>query len=151
MKPAVPPQVPDDETVMALRRDLARQIADAVAASDETPSAAARRLGIAPTTLRRVLRGRVENISLEWLLKVSVCLGLSLTLLTGRVAEEAAVYRAGTIGRTPSGTSALAEAGRAARIAQEARMTPQQRIEAFVHHSRALGEWQAAARGRPRS
>jgi predicted XRE-type DNA-binding protein len=140
---------------MALRRDLARQIADAVAASGETQSVAARRLGIHQPTLSLVLRGRVEDLSLEWLLKVSVRLGLSLTLLTGRVAEEAAVYRAGTTGRTPSGTSALADAGRAARIAEEARMTPQQRIEAFIHHSRTLGEWQAAARaallGRRRS
>ncbi|NJN05183.1 MAG: XRE family transcriptional regulator [Rhodobacteraceae bacterium] len=83
---------PDEAAVQALRSDLALQIARHVGRDGLTQVAAARRLAIPQPTLSKIMRGQVQAVSLELLLKVATRAGLSVVLQTGRDAAEAGVY-----------------------------------------------------------
>jgi predicted XRE-type DNA-binding protein len=137
----------DEETIEVLRRDLAARIADHLDASGESQSQAARRLGVHQPKLSLLVRGRTDSLSLEWLIKVGIRAGLSLKLSTGRSSRDATVTVSPTQVATdgPSGSS-VAAAARASRLAAEARMTPEQRIEAFIRHNAALEELRRATR-----
>jgi predicted XRE-type DNA-binding protein len=104
---------PELAAIRALRSDLALQIARQVGREGRSQSAAAARLGIPQPTLSKVMRGEVQAISLELLLRIAMRAGLPVVLQTGRDPAEAGVYAAGSVlgrARTPS------------RLADEARL-----------------------------
>jgi predicted XRE-type DNA-binding protein len=103
--------LPDDATIRSLRRDLALQVSRAVRALGITQVAAAKRLGVPQPTLSKLINGRIDHLSIELLIRVAVRAGLSLTLLTGEVPEEAGVFVSSPKSHPPrlSGGSALAE------------------------------------------
>ena len=86
---------PDQTAIKTLRSDLALQIARHVGRDGQTQVAAAKRLAIPQPTLSKIMRGQVEAVSLELLLKVAVRAGLSVVLQTGKDAAEAGVYVSG--------------------------------------------------------
>jgi predicted XRE-type DNA-binding protein len=86
---------PEQAAIHALRSDLALQIARHVGRKGLSQSAAAARLGIPQPTLSKVMRGEVQAISLELLLRIAMRAGLPVVLQTGKDAAEAGVYAAG--------------------------------------------------------
>lgn len=125
-----------DETIEALRRDLALQIARHVGRDRRTQSAAAMRLGIPQPTLSRIMRGQVEAISLELMLKVATRAGLSVVLQTGSDPAEAGVYVTGAAPAAPARSkSRLAELARQATSESVRSLTPEKRLEAQLRHS----------------
>jgi predicted XRE-type DNA-binding protein len=127
---------PDQAAVQALRSDLALQIARHVAGAGRTQIAAAKRLGIPQPTLSKIMRGQVEAVSLELMLRIAVRAGLSVVLQTGKDPAEAGVYVSSATPSWPPRTpSRVAEAARNA-VSESARsMTPQMRLEAQLKHS----------------
>jgi predicted XRE-type DNA-binding protein len=140
--------VPDEATIHSLRRDLALQVSRAVRQLGATQVLAARQLGVPQPTLSKVINGRVENLSIELLIRIAVRAGLSLTLHTGGVAEEAGVF-VSTADRSPipgRGKSRLADEARQSLQVSDRRLTPSQRLEAFLEHNQLLAELQQAGR-----
>lgn len=120
---------------MALRGDLALQIARHVERGELTQSAAASRLGIPQPTLSKIVRGQVESLSLELLLRVAMRAGLSVVLQTGKDPAEAGVYLAA--GTTPASTripSKLGEYARAAANDSLRTLSPKERLKAQLTH-----------------
>jgi predicted XRE-type DNA-binding protein len=133
---------PDFATVRALRADLALQIARHVARSGETQIAAARRLSIPQPTLSRIAQGRVEELSLELLIRIAVRAGLPVVLQTGKTPAEAGAYVSVT--GTSAATDSTAAGRRPSRLGEQARkesvemarrLTPEQRLEAYARHN----------------
>lgn len=126
----------EQATIQALRGDLALQIARHVGREGASQAAAAKRLGIPQPTLSKIMRGQVDAISLELMLRIAMRAGLSVVLQTGKEPAEAGVYAAGV---TPSGRARIAS-----RIADEARratsksarsLTPERRLAAHLRHN----------------
>lgn len=92
----------EQQTLLALRSDLALQIARAVGASGQTQTAAAASLQLPQPTLSRIINGRVEGLTVELLIRVAVRLRLPLSLQTGLDAREAGVFLASGPGPGPS-------------------------------------------------
>lgn len=127
---------PDEAAVQALRSDLALQIARHVGRDGLTQVAAARRLAIPQPTLSKIMRGQVQAVSLELLLKVAMRAGLSVVLQTGRDAAEAGVYVSGVPTAKPARIqSRLAEEARLAVSESVRSLSPEQRLEAQLKHS----------------
>lgn len=127
---------PDQAVIRALRRDLALQIARHVRRSGQTQAAAAGRLAIPQPTLSKVMRGDVEAISLELLLKVAVRAGLAVVLQTGNHPAEAGVYASNLAASRPERTkSRLSEQAHHAVNGSVRAMTPEQRLQAQLKHS----------------
>lgn len=125
-----------DRTVQALRSDLALQIARHVRRSGQTQVAAARRLAIPQPTLSKIMRGRVDAVSLELLLKLTVRSGLPVVLQTGRDPSEAGVYVSSNATPAPARSrSRLADEAQIAAIESMRALTPKQRLEAHLKHS----------------
>jgi len=141
-----------DRTIQALRSDLALQIARHVRRSGQTQVAAARRLAMPQPTLSKIMRGRVEAVSLELLLKLAVRLELPVVLQTGKDPSEAGVYASGLPEATPARLpSRLADAARLAASESMRALTPAQRLEAHQKHSELVGALHRAGleHGRP--
>lgn len=135
---------PDIATIQALRSDLALQIARCVTGAQANQTVAALKLGIPQPTLSKIMNGRVSDLSLELLIRISVRAGLPVVLLTGNVPEEAGVFVSG-----PSKVQAAKRTGTRSRVAEEARdalmesalrLTPEQRLEAFLRHNELVAE-----------
>jgi len=127
---------PDQATVQALRSDLALQIKRHVARDRQTQVAAAKRLAIPQPTLSKIMRGQVEAVSLELMLKIAVRAGLSVVLQTGKDAAEAGVYVSGITTSKPARIqSRLANEARLAVIESVRALSPEQRLEAHLKHS----------------
>lgn len=140
---------PDQAVIRALRSDLALQIARHVRRSGQTQSAAAGRLAIPQPTLSKVMRGDVEAISLELLLRVAVRAGLSVVLQTGQDPAEAGVYVSGIATSKPARMkSRLAEEARHAASEAARSLTPEQRLEAQRKHSELVVALQRAGMAR---
>ena len=138
---------PDAATIQSLRRDLALQVSRALPQLGATQVVAAKRLGLPQPTLSKLINGRVDNLSMELLIRVAVRAGLSLTLHTGEVPEEAGVFVSSS-DRHPiaSGRSQVAgEARRSVELAHR-RLAPAQRLEAFLEHNQLLAELHQAGR-----
>ena len=131
---------PDQATVQALRSDLALQIARHVGREGQTQAASAKRLGIPQPTMSKIMRGRVELVSLELLLRIAARAGLPVVLQTGKDPSEAGVYVSGHATTRPARIkSGVAEAARSA-VSESARsMTPEKRLEAHLKHSELVG------------
>lgn len=80
----------------------------------------------------------MSDLSIEFLLRVAVRAGLALTLQTGRDAEEAGASRALE--------SKLARQARESLLESERRLTPAERLEAFLEHNQLLGAFHQAGR-----
>lgn len=140
---------PDQAVIEALRSDLALQIARHVGRDGLTQVAAAKRLAIPQPTLSKIMRGRVEAVSLELLLKIAVRAGLPVVLQTGKDAAEAGVYVSGI---TPSGParskSRLADRARLAVNESVRSLSPEERLEAHLKHNELVTALQHAGMGR---
>ncbi|MEZ5458403.1 MAG: hypothetical protein R3E65_03415 [Steroidobacteraceae bacterium] len=84
--------VRDEQTLLNLRRDLALQIARHVRRARKSPAVMACRLGVAESTLRSILNGRVSSVSLEFLIRVAVRARLKFVLQVGRAPSEAGAF-----------------------------------------------------------
>jgi predicted XRE-type DNA-binding protein len=138
---------PDVATVMALRLDVAHQIARRMKHLGASQLAAAKHLGIPQPTLSKIVNGRVSDLSLELLIRIAVLAGLPMTLQTGRIPEEAGAFVSGTsIRGSRAHASALSDEARDSLARSERRLTPAQRLEAFLEHNQLVGELHAAGR-----
>ena len=127
---------PDQAAVKALRSDLALQIARHVSRDGHTQVATAKRLAIPQPTMSKIMRGQVEAVSLELMLKIAVRAGLSVVLQTGKDPAEAGVYVSGLpISKPARIKSRLAEEARHAVSESIRSLTPEERLEAHVRHS----------------
>jgi hypothetical protein len=97
--------------------------------------------------LSKIVNGRVSDLSIELLLRVAVRAGLSITLQTGREAAEAGAFLSGFGRGSPRASgSRLAGEARASLLKAELRLTPGERMEAFLEHNQLLGELNVAGR-----
>jgi len=138
---------PDSATVAALRSDVALQIARYTHRLGTTQLAAARQLQLPQPTLSKIVNGRVSDLSLELLIRVAVRAGIPMTLQTGQVPQEAGVFVSGSRLRSSrTSQSKLADAARASLSQSEQRLTPSQRLKAFLEHNQLIGALQQAGR-----
>ena len=138
----------DQATIQALRADLALQIARHVGRDGRTQVAMAERLAIPQPTMSKIMRGQVDTISLELLLKIAVRAGLPVVLQTGKDPAEAGVHVSGIATSRPARIqSRLAEEARRA-VSESARsLTPEQRLEAHLKHSELITALHRAGKG----
>jgi len=131
---------PDDATIQRLRSDLALQLARYTHRLRVNQVAAAKQLRLPQPTLSKIINGRVSDLSLELLIRVAVRAALPITLQTGVVPQEAGAFSIAT--RSRSSRAFYSELGDAARQsliqAETTRLTPSQRLEAFLEHSQLL-------------
>ena len=139
---------PDEGTIYSLRRDLALQVSRAVSQLGATQVLAAQQLGVPQPTLSKLINGRVDSLSIELLIRIAVRAGLTLTLHTGDVAEEAGVFASTSAEHAMprKGRSPLADEARHSLVASDRRLTPSQRLEAFLEHNQLLAELHQAGR-----
>ena len=140
--------LPDEATIHSLRRDLALQVSRAVRRLGATQVVAAKKLGVPQPTLSKLINGRVDSLSIELLIRIAVRAGLSLTLHTGDVPEEAGVFVSNSDRHPPPirGKSQLADEARHSLEVSDRRLTPSQRLEAFLEHNQLLSELHQAGR-----
>jgi predicted XRE-type DNA-binding protein len=140
--------LPDEATIQSLRRDLALQVSRAVRQLGVTQVLAAKQLGVPQPTLSKLINGRVDNLSIELLIRIAVRAGLSLTLHTGAVPEEAGVFVSISDQNTPAKRrrSQLADDARRSLEVSGRRLTPSERLEAFLEHNQLLAELHQAGR-----
>ena len=137
---------PDEATVQSLRRDIALQVSRHVLRLGVTQSAAAKALSVPQPTLSKVMNGRVTDLSIEFLIRIAVRASLPVTLQTGRAPEEAGVYICGFARNSHAPRSKLAREARESLMDSERRLTPAQRLEAFLEHNQLLGALHQAGR-----
>ncbi|MEO8064082.1 MAG: XRE family transcriptional regulator [Pseudomonadota bacterium] len=138
---------PDIATVQALRSDVALQLARFTQRMGVTQVVAARRLGLPQPTLSKILNGRVSDVSLELLIRTAARAGLSMTLQTGRVPQEAGAFVSGTHSSpSRSSRSKLGDEARESLNQSASRLTPTERLQAFLEHNQLLGALHQAGR-----
>jgi predicted XRE-type DNA-binding protein len=139
---------PDQAVVRALRSDLALQIKRHVERDGQTQVATAKRLAIPQPTMSKIMRGQVEAVSLELMLKIAVRAGLSVVLQTGKDPAEAGVYVSGVTTSNPARIkSRLAEEARHAVSESVRSLSPEKRLEAHLKHSELVTELHRAGIG----
>ena len=138
----------DSLTIHALRSGMALQLARFVQRDGASQSAAAKRLGIPQPTLSKIMRGQVDSLSLELLIRIAVRAGLPFVLQTGKEPMEAGVFVS-----APSSTGSAVgrlhcsgedEGAQAALSTVVRRRKPPERLEALATHSHALSEERVA-------
>ena len=138
---------PDIATVQALRRDVALQLVRFTQRMGLTQVAAAKRLGLPQPTLSKIINGRVSEVSLELLIRAAARAGLPLTLQTGRVPQEAGAFVSGVHSRPHRATrSKLGEEAQYSSMQSASRLTPTERLQAFVEHNQLMGAMHRAGR-----
>ncbi|MGH8863742.1 MAG: helix-turn-helix domain-containing protein [Burkholderiales bacterium] len=138
----------DQAAVQALRSDLALQIARYVGRDGQTQVATAKRLHIPQPTMSKIMRGQVEAVSLELMLKIAVRAGLPVVLQTGKDPAEAGVYVSGITTSKPARIkSRLAEEARQAASESVRSLTPEKRLEAHLKHSELVTALHRAGMG----
>lgn len=134
-----------EATIGRLRSDLAMQIAGWVRRRELTQLAGAKRLGIPQPTLSKIMNGRVSELSLELLIRITVRAQLPIVLQTGKDPAEAGAYSSEVDLPEPGGTrSRVADEARQSLSAASQRMTPAGRLEAHARHSELLAEFRRA-------
>lgn len=84
----------------------------------------------------KIANGRVDELSLELLVRIAVRAGLQLVLQIGAVPEEAGAFLSGSVPAARTGTrSKLADDARESQLATIRAMTPEQRLQAHLNHS----------------
>ena len=126
----------EQATIQALRGDLALQIARHAGRDGASQATTAKRLGIPQPTLSKIMRGQVDEISLELMLRIAMRAGLSVVLQTGEDPAEAGVYAsgAGPPGRARI-ASRIADEARRATIESSRSLTPEKRLAAHLKHN----------------
>jgi len=135
----------DTLTIQALRSDMALQLSRFVQREGASQVATAKRMGIPQPTLSKIVRGEVDSLSLELLIRVAVRAGLPFVLQTGKDPEEAGVYVSGRSLPQRSQPSALGIQARETLSQSMFRLSPQERLEAHLQHSELLAELRQAA------
>jgi len=136
----------DDATIQALRSDLALQIARRLRRDGQTQVAAAKALGIPQPTLSKIMRLRVDELSLELLLRVAVRAGLAVVLQTGKDPTEAGVYSCGLeVTHRKRNRSALADRAREMLIQGARFRSAERQLEAHLEHNKLVNELHRAA------
>ncbi len=134
-------------TVQALRSDVALQLARFTQRMGVSQVAAAKRLGLPQPTLSKIINGRVSNISLELLIRAAARAGLPIALQTGRVPQEAGAFVSGARSRSSRAfRSKLGEEAQDSLIQSSGRLTPTERLQAFVEHNQLMGALHQAGR-----
>jgi predicted XRE-type DNA-binding protein len=142
---------PDAATINSLRRDVALQIARRLQRRSLSQLAAARELDVPQPTLSKIMNGRVDDLSLELLIRIAVRLRLPLVLQTGEVPAEAGAYLpVGFDPPQPNSGSKLADGARDSLNESFRRLTPEQRLDAFLEHNELVSELHAAGRAAER-
>jgi predicted XRE-type DNA-binding protein len=137
----------DIATVQALRSDVALQIARHARRMGVTQLVAANKLGLPQPTLSKIMNGRVSDLSLELLIRTAARAGLAMTLHTGRVPQEAGAFVSGS--HSPTSRASRSKLGEEARESLEhsaSRLTPTERLQAFLEHNQLLGVLHQAGR-----
>ncbi len=137
----------DIATVQALRSDVALQIARHARRMGVTQLVAANQLGLPQPTLSKIINGRVSDLSLELLIRTAARAGLAMTLHTGRVPQEAGAFVSGS--HSPASRASRSKLGEAARESLDhaaSRLTPTERLQAFLEHNQLLGVLHQAGR-----
>jgi predicted XRE-type DNA-binding protein len=138
---------PDFETVRALRRDVALQIARYTERLGISQLAAAKQLDVPQPTLSKIVNGHTSDLSLELLLRIAVRAGLRMTLQTGLIPQEAGAF---VSARRPSSVRAFPSkvVARTHALLKESlrELTPAQRLEAFLEHNQLANELREAGR-----
>ena len=137
----------DIATVQALRSDVALQLARYTQRMGATQVEAARQLGLPQPTLSKIINGRVSDVSLELLIRIAVRAGLFITLQTGRGPQEAGAFNSVThSGSSRAFRSKLGDAARQSLLQSESRLTPSQRLQAFLEHNQLQSALHEAGR-----
>lgn len=140
-------EAPDMAVIQALRRDVALQLARFARRLGVTQVEAAKRLGLPQPTLSKILNGRVSDLSLELLIRTAARAGLPMTLQTGRVPQEAGAFVSGTPSPpSRSSPSKLGEEVRDSLKQSASRLTPAERLQAFLEHNQIMGALHQAGR-----
>jgi predicted XRE-type DNA-binding protein len=127
-------------TVQALRSDVALQIARHAQRMGVTQVMAAKQLGLPQPTLSKIINGRVADLSLELLIRTAARAGLPMTLQIGRVPQEAGAFVSGTRSRASRASrSRLGEQARESLNQSATRLTPTERLQAFLEHNQLMG------------
>jgi predicted XRE-type DNA-binding protein len=138
---------PDLATVQALRSDVALQLARFTQRMGVTQVAAAKRLGLPQPTLSKIINGRVSDVSLELLIRATARAGLPITIQTGRVPQEAGAFVSGAHSQIyRASRSKLGEEAQDTLIQSASRLTPTERLQAFVEHNQLMGALHQAGR-----
>ncbi len=140
----------DTLTIQALRSDMALQLSRFVQREGASQVATAKRLGIPQPTLSKIVRGEVDSLSLELLIRVAVRAELPFVLQTGKEPAEAGVFvSSASFTRSTSersNRSAVNEGARTSMTAGVRRMKPAERLEALATHTEALVELRDAGK-----
>jgi predicted XRE-type DNA-binding protein len=139
---------PDVVTVRALRSDLALQISRCLRRRGLSQVAAAELLGMPQPTLSKIVNGRVDELSLELLIRIAVRAGLPVVMQIGEVPEEAGAYlfrKNATPAPAPQ-RSKLAESAREALIQSARRLTAEQRLNAILEQTQLVSQLHLAGK-----
>jgi predicted XRE-type DNA-binding protein len=139
---------PEIATIQALRGDLALQISRCLRRRGLSQVAAAKLLDIPQPTLSKIFNGRVDELSLELLVRIAVRAGLPVVMQTGAVPEEAGAYVLRKYA-TPAPTaqrSKLAEESRAALIESARKLTAEQRLDAMLEQTQLVSQLHMAGK-----
>ena len=137
----------DFETVQALRRDVALQIARHTERLGISQLAAATMLDLPQPTLSKIVNGHTFDLSLELLLRIAVRAGLRITLQTGLFPQEAGAFlSAGGPSQTRTFPSGIAAHSQASLRESLRKLTPAQRLETFLEHNQLASELRRAGR-----
>jgi predicted XRE-type DNA-binding protein len=133
---------PDIATIQALRSDLALQISRCLQRRELSQMTAAKLLDIPQPTLSKIVNGRVGELSLELLIRITVRAGLPVVMQTGDVPEEAGAYvsRKGAVSSKSPPKSRLAQSAREALIEAARKLTPEQRLNAMLEQTRLVSQ-----------
>lgn len=138
---------PDLATIHVLRSDVALQLARLARRMGVSQVVAAKRLRLPQPTLSKIINGRVSDVSLELLIRTAARAGLPMTLQTGRIPQEAGAFVSATYSRsTRASRSRLGDEARESLIQSANRLTPTERLQAFVEHNQLLGALHQAGR-----
>lgn len=136
---------PDMATIHALRSDLALQLARFTQRLGLSQIAAAKRFSLPQPTLSKIINGRVSDVSLELLIRTAARAGLPVTLQTGRVPQEAGAFVSGTHSHlSRASRSRLGEEAQQSSNQSASRLTPTERLQAFLEHNQLLAALQQA-------
>jgi predicted XRE-type DNA-binding protein len=138
---------PEFETVQALRRDVAHQIARYTERLGISQLAAAKQLDLPQPTLSKIVNGRTSDLSLELLLRIAVRAGLRIMLQTGLVPQEAGAHVAASRPASDRTFPSKVAADSQASLNESLReLGPAQRVEAFLEHNQLVHALREAGR-----
>jgi predicted XRE-type DNA-binding protein len=138
----------DVATIQALRGDLALQISRCLRRRGLSQVAAAKLLDIPQPTLSKICNGRVDELSLELLVRIAVRAGLPVVMQTGDAPEEAGAYvfRQNATPAPSAQRSRLAEESREALIESARKLTPEQRLDAMLEQTQLVSQLHRAGK-----